>query len=282
MPKRSKTWDLFLSYSSADRQKADAIIKDLESAGLRVWYDFKEIIGGDRIRERIADGIRNSKAVLILASASSLKSKWVLNELDAAMMREIEERRKIVIPVLLGNIEVSDLPSDIQGKNHIDLRYRFKDRYAKSRITILNSLQSISEPARLGLIEIPLGEDAIRYVLAYRYVAAREQYLLDDVFIEALVDVFIKDRRGKYATEVKTYKKKFLLKYGRWGARQLLTFFLDHSELSLTRGFTEEELNGLFQGMEVFLAMLDAQQQTQQQGSTIIMGVQARKNCDSD
>jgi len=70
MPKRSKSWDLFLSYSSTDRRKADLIVKDLESAGLKVWFDRKEIIGGGRIREKIADGIRNSSAVLVLASTS--------------------------------------------------------------------------------------------------------------------------------------------------------------------------------------------------------------------
>src|SRR5437868_9247470 len=104
MRKGPTRWNLFLSYSSADREKADVIIKDLESAGLTVWYDRKQIIGGDRIREKIADGIRFSDAVLILASEASLKSRWVLNELDAAMIREIEERRKIVVPILLGRI----------------------------------------------------------------------------------------------------------------------------------------------------------------------------------
>jgi len=278
MPKRSKSWDLFLSYSSTDRRKADLIVKDLESAGLKVWFDRKEIIGGDRIREKIADGILNSSAVLVLASTSSLKSQWVLNELDAAMLREIEERKKIVVPVLLGRLEVGRLPPDIQGKNYIDLRYRFKQRYAQKRLTILSSLQTISEPSQARLIEIPLGDEAIRYVLAYRYVAAPEESFLDDEFIETLVDIFVKGPpAGKYAAEVRSAKKAFLLKYGRWGARQLITFFLDHSKIAFTVGFTEEEFNELFSSIDIFLVMLNTEDKTKEIGSAIIMGVKPHK-----
>src|SRR5882724_2910780 len=216
MAKKPDSWDLFLSYSSKDRKKAETILTDLESSGLRVWYDRKQILGGDRIREKIGDGIRNSKCVLILASNASLQSPWVLNELDAAMIREIDERRKIVIPVLLGNIETERLPNDIRGKNCIDLRHQFEKRYRDRRDTLLNSLRAISEPV-LEVKTIPIGDEAIRYILAYQYVGFGEKFRLNDEFIESLVDIFIDSPRdGEHGEEITEIKNDFVNKYGRW------------------------------------------------------------------
>jgi TIR domain len=70
-----------------------------EPSGLRVWYDRDYISAGDRIREKINKGIKKSPSFLLLASRHSLKCRWLLNELDVAMVREIEERRKVVIPM---------------------------------------------------------------------------------------------------------------------------------------------------------------------------------------
>jgi diguanylate cyclase (GGDEF)-like protein len=133
-------WDVFLSYCSKDFGKAEVIRRDLEAAGLTVWYDRTAIDAGRRIRHEIAAGLRCSRLFLILISRYSLGSEWVLNELDAGMLREIETRRLFVLPILVGRVTSTELPPDIRGKKYIDLRYRFELRYMQQRDVIISSL----------------------------------------------------------------------------------------------------------------------------------------------
>lgn len=140
-------WDVFLSYCGKDLGKAEAIRRDLEAAGLSIWYDRSAIKFGRRIREEIEEGIRNSRLFLVLISQYSLRSPWVLNELDAGMLRELDTRRCFVLPALLGRVTHSDLPPDIRGKKYIDLRYRFESRYLEQRAAIIKALSKISGSA---------------------------------------------------------------------------------------------------------------------------------------
>lgn len=101
------SWDVFLSYSSRNKDVAIAVADDLRKAGLKVWFDRSQIGGGQRLREQIEIGLRNSKSVLVLTSQFSLKSRWVLNELDAAMLREIT-KRKTIVAFALGKSYISE------------------------------------------------------------------------------------------------------------------------------------------------------------------------------
>jgi hypothetical protein len=124
---------VFISYARADKRIADVIHRDLTRADFRVWRDTAAIGAGARLRSSIEDGIRGSASVVIIVSIRSLSSQWVLNELDAAMLREIRERRTVVIPVVIGRIATEALPSDLQARLFIDLRYSFESRYRKHR-----------------------------------------------------------------------------------------------------------------------------------------------------
>jgi TIR domain len=110
-------YDVFVSYSSRDTAIVSRVVKDLSQAGLTVWWDQSSIRPAERIREAINRGIQNSATVLIFISSKSLESRWVLNELDAAMLKEISERKPLVFPVLIGRIATDSLPEDLKGKN---------------------------------------------------------------------------------------------------------------------------------------------------------------------
>jgi diguanylate cyclase (GGDEF)-like protein len=175
-------WHAFISYSSRDRSKADIIVSDLEAAGLSVWYDRKAIGDGDRIRESIDVGLTLSRLLLILVSRHSLRSRWVLNELDAAMLREIERRQKFVVPILLGHLSTLDIPSDIRGKKWIDLRHNFRTRYATERSRIINLVAEAGE-ATLNFRAWPLpdwGNEEQR-----RAVGLIEETLLEEILDKA-------------------------------------------------------------------------------------------------
>jgi hypothetical protein len=122
--------DLFVSYSSADSAFVDRLVADLKAYGISVWLDRWEIAAGDRIRDRINRGIHGSHYVLCVLSQHALNSPWVQAELDSAMIRELETRQIIVIPILIDNVAHDELPADLRGKLYLD--FRSPDKYSEN------------------------------------------------------------------------------------------------------------------------------------------------------
>ena len=81
--KRSK---IFISYSAKDKQFVERLANDLTGKDLNIWLDKWEIKIGDSIVEKINEGLTDSDYFAIVMSPDSLKSVWVKEELNAAMM----------------------------------------------------------------------------------------------------------------------------------------------------------------------------------------------------
>ena len=97
-----KKYDLFLSYSSNDREAVVApLYNELYYSGFRPWFDIKEILWGDSIIESIQDSISNVKFVLVFISKTYLEKPWPLKELRTALALQISGGPTI-LPVLLG------------------------------------------------------------------------------------------------------------------------------------------------------------------------------------
>ena len=103
---------VFISYSSKDRPFAQQLASDLKAQGLRVWYDQWELKVGDSLIAKISAGIRAQDYLLVVLSRSSVSSEWVHKELSAALMRELREKRVVVLPVLIEDCEIPPLISD--------------------------------------------------------------------------------------------------------------------------------------------------------------------------
>jgi hypothetical protein len=77
--------DVFVSYSSRDKPVADALVATLEKAQLRCWYAPRDIRPGKVYGDAILDGLRNSRALVVIVSASSIASQQVLREVERAV-----------------------------------------------------------------------------------------------------------------------------------------------------------------------------------------------------
>ncbi|HSO86425.1 MAG TPA: TIR domain-containing protein [Draconibacterium sp.] len=84
---------VFLSYSREDREKADLLLKALESEGLSVWIDRKKIHSGSW-KERVMEGLNKARALVFLMTKESLNSLVVKKEIDFATKKKIP-----IIPV---------------------------------------------------------------------------------------------------------------------------------------------------------------------------------------
>lgn len=76
---------IFLSYASADRQRALAIVDSLKSAGVRVWMDQRAINGGASWDAAIVRAIKGCTALILAATETSVRSRNVQTEVRLAM-----------------------------------------------------------------------------------------------------------------------------------------------------------------------------------------------------
>src|SRR3990172_4480542 len=89
--------DIFLSYKSEDREKAQIIAEALESEGYSVWWD-RIIPPGRTYDEVIEEELNAAKCVVVLWLKGSVKSEWVRTEVSEG------KRRGIFIPVLIEDV----------------------------------------------------------------------------------------------------------------------------------------------------------------------------------
>ncbi|MGA1864682.1 MAG: toll/interleukin-1 receptor domain-containing protein [bacterium] len=113
---------VFLSHSSADKAIARRLFGALTDAGVRVWLDEREIRVGDDILDTIERGVKESDYVALLLTPRSIKSRWVMEELNAFRMAQVDEGRKRVLPLLF---EDCDLPPLLKSKKYADFRNDF-------------------------------------------------------------------------------------------------------------------------------------------------------------
>src|SRR5438270_402789 len=73
---------IFLSYASANRQRALEISQVLQSSGVKVWIDRRDIVPGRQWSAEIAKGLRHAEAVLLLQSVESMASNNVRQEMN--------------------------------------------------------------------------------------------------------------------------------------------------------------------------------------------------------
>jgi hypothetical protein len=240
-------FDVFISYSSNDRAIIGKIVDDLTEAGMTVWWDEARMLPAARIREAINEGIRNSSVVLIFISSRSLRSRWVLNELDAEMLREIHERRSFVIPVLIGRINSESLPDDLRGKKYIDLRHNFQKRYTVLRTYLIAAVRALAYPAPEETEnEYAVGDELARFFIDYQYTGRHGAEISKNyaMFAADILDALAEAGRDPDSEdeEFTEAMQNYIDRYGRYGATKMIEFHLDINHIDLTDGFTEEEL----------------------------------------
>src|SRR5215207_9695502 len=76
--------EVFISYASRNRERAVQLAGHLEAAGVTVWRDQNEILGGENYGPKIVHGIKNCKVLLLLCTDASMRSKNVKQEIQLA------------------------------------------------------------------------------------------------------------------------------------------------------------------------------------------------------
>jgi hypothetical protein len=94
---------VFVSYSSKDEALATKIVQSLEDAGLDAWYKKREILPGDNWGEKVASGLKESNAMVVLVTPDALESDAVQSSISYALSEPAFSQR--LIPVIVGDSE---------------------------------------------------------------------------------------------------------------------------------------------------------------------------------
>ena len=92
--------DVFLSYSNKDKPIADAVVAGLEHKGIRCWMAPRDVTPGTSWGEAIIEAIESSKAMVVILSGNSDRSRQVIREVERAVAHE-----EIIIPFRIENID---------------------------------------------------------------------------------------------------------------------------------------------------------------------------------
>lgn len=128
---------LFISYSHADKTFVDRLATQLVKAKVSVWLDRWELNLGDSLITKVQDAITDSSALLVILSKSSVESEWCKRELTSGLLRELEERRVVVMPVLMEDCEI---PLFLRDKLYADFRTNFDDGWR----TVLEGVSKVT------------------------------------------------------------------------------------------------------------------------------------------
>jgi TIR domain len=193
-----------VSYSTEDRPFVDDLVNELKIRSVDVWYDKFEIKVGDSIVQKVNDGIGQSDWLIVVLSNSSVNSKWVTHELQAALTITIQKgafllplrKDSVPIPTLLADRRYADFVKDPeQGFRDIlevvapNLRF-FDDQKSQLAWILLSSQfeKSVGNTSREEMIE--------------RWTGLGQKWELPPLLLEYWVDCCIAEGRLLYLSEL--------------------------------------------------------------------------------
>jgi len=98
--------DIFICHASEDKKEiVSPIVEAFTQAGISVWYDEAEIKWGDSITQKVNEGLKISRFVIVILSPSFAKKNWPQKELNAALNIEVSTGELKVLPLLVGSEE---------------------------------------------------------------------------------------------------------------------------------------------------------------------------------
>jgi hypothetical protein len=110
---------VFLSHSSKNKPIARDLATWLKGFDLEVWFDDWEISVGDSIVDKVFSALSTSDTLVILLSRASVKSRWVSEELNSSVMRQLSDGGVRVLPALL---ETCTVPASLRHIKYADFR----------------------------------------------------------------------------------------------------------------------------------------------------------------
>ncbi|MCC6667196.1 MAG: toll/interleukin-1 receptor domain-containing protein [Polyangiaceae bacterium] len=214
---------IFISYSHEDRGFVEKLAQNLVLRKARVWIDRWELEVGDSLVSRVQEAIESSSALLVIMSEAAVRSEWCRRELSAGLLRELEERRVVVLPV---RVDDCTFPIFLRDKVYADFRTSFDQGLE----AVLEGIASVTAEG-LGTIDRP--EFHVDWSMDWGYLG--ERFLVKFLLVEhisgtpatAVTEVNVLADDGATA-RYREYEREGL----DWWARQLVLELIRESVAS--------------------------------------------------
>lgn len=156
---------IFVSYARENSACVEQIVRRIEAQGFPVWFDQLSIPGGEDWREAIRQGVAESDIALVMCSPAAMASHYVGEEVKRVLNKQIDGNMRL-IPVLVEQLPIADLPDDLRALNIIDA----SDCTGHQIKQIIERLNQVAEHLRRKPVsdfapDKPLDD----YTPAYRY-----------------------------------------------------------------------------------------------------------------
>lgn len=130
------THDVFISYSSKNKNAADAICHVLEENGVKCWMAPRDIPAGSEYGDLIDDAIKSSEIVVVVFSQTAAKSAWVKGELNIAF-----EEQKTIVPFRIDSTPLEGQNRVILNQKHwIDAYPDYEEKFSDLVNAVLHAL----------------------------------------------------------------------------------------------------------------------------------------------
>ena len=139
--------DIFISYASADRERARLLADALANRGYSVWWD-RTIPPGRVFDEVIQEAIQGARCMVVLWSADSARSNWVKTEAAEGVARGI------LVPALFGEVAPPIEFKRIQSANLAQWNGDETDGEYRNLLASIEAL--IKKDARAGMPSPPM------------------------------------------------------------------------------------------------------------------------------
>ena len=123
--------DVFLSYSSADRELTRGLDAELVAAGYTVYWD-DMLLSGERFQDALTAQINAAVAVVVIWTPSSVRSDWVYSE-----ARRGVDLQKLV-QVRTRDLTINDLPAPFDA---------FHCPFLDDTDAVVRAVRSLAEPS---------------------------------------------------------------------------------------------------------------------------------------
>ena len=117
---------VFISYNHKDSDFVDRLALELVRNNLKVWKDKWKINVGDSVIDEIESGINGASFLIIVLSKNSIQSRWVKRELNAALIREIDDNNIRILPIIIDDCKI---PLFLREKLYADFRKDFNEGF---------------------------------------------------------------------------------------------------------------------------------------------------------
>ena len=102
--------DVFISYLRSDHQVATALADELDMLDVTTWSDFNNLTPGENFIDAINAALNGAKAIVVILSEATQKSRWVRNEVMGAVAAGA-----LVIPVVVSDGDAALLPIGLKS-----------------------------------------------------------------------------------------------------------------------------------------------------------------------